>query len=373
MRNNKRKEYLLHAPKIIYDIFARGRYDFEYDLMPVHCTHMPMAKRLNILRAGGNLITRRLAPWSWPIHMHIELTNYCNLKCKVCPTGCGTLNRKPASLNLDLFKRLMDEAGPYLLTTSLWGWGESLLHPRLADILRIAHNRGITTFLSTNGQNLDDPGVLKALIDYPPTYLIVALDGLTDETNSVYRVGARIAPALAGVKTLARMKRERGQKYPILHHRYITMKHNEHELPRLKEFDIENQFDMCTIRTLSIIDTQDEMEHRKLLPSDDRLKAYEYQGSARLRRDDFICERVFIFPTVFADGTVVGCDQDFNGAQPYGNLSEGQSFSDIWRSGRAVQVRKIIRDNMDAFNHCKNCPFRDRPVTDCSVQSLDLK
>ena len=32
MRNSKRLEYLLHSPKIFYDVLARGRYDFEYDL-----------------------------------------------------------------------------------------------------------------------------------------------------------------------------------------------------------------------------------------------------------------------------------------------------------------------------------------------------
>ncbi len=57
----------------------------------------------------------------------------------------------------------MNEVGPYLLTTSLWGWGESLLHPKLADILRITQNRGVTTFLSINGQNLDYEKVLEVL------------------------------------------------------------------------------------------------------------------------------------------------------------------------------------------------------------------
>lgn len=62
----------------------------------------------------------------------------------------------------------------------------------------------MTTLLSTDGQNLDDREVLQALIRYPPTYLIVCIDGVTDETNSIFRVGAKISPALAGVRHLAR-------------------------------------------------------------------------------------------------------------------------------------------------------------------------
>jgi radical SAM protein with 4Fe4S-binding SPASM domain len=372
MRNKKRFEYLLHTPQLLYNILVKGNYDFEYDQMDIHTSKMPLKKRLNLLKSGANLIYRKPHPWSWPIHIHVELANYCNLKCKVCPTGSGTLNRKIASLDPALFERLMNEVGPYLLTMSLWGWGESLLHPRLAEILRLAHNRGITTFVSTNGQNLDSPSVLKGLIDYPPTYLIVAIDGLTDESNSAYRVGAKIAPALSGVKILAQMKKERGQKYPILHHRYIVTKQNEHELAGLRQFGKDNYFDICTIRTLSIIDSQNEAVHAEFLPDNANYRAYKYKNNIRIRRSDFICERAFIFPMVFADGTIVDCDQDFNGCQSYGNLLSGSSFAEIWWNNKAAGIRKTIRDNMDEFSHCKNCPFKDRPVTDCSVVHLDL-
>jgi radical SAM protein with 4Fe4S-binding SPASM domain len=373
MREKKRSEYLLNTPGLVYNILLRGRYDFEYDLMDIHIGKMPLKKRLNLLKSGANLIYRKLHPWGWPLHMHVELTNYCNLRCKVCPTGIETLKRKPAALDPAILERIIREAGPYLLTLSLWGWGEPLLHPRLSEILRLVHGRGIITFLSTNGQNLDDPEVLKALIEYPPTYLIVAIDGMTDETYSAYRVGAKLAPALAGVNRLAQMKRERGQQFPILHHRYIVMKHNEHELPLLKQFAMDNHFDICTIRTLSIIDFQNDAGYRELVPENSRFSAYEYENNVRVSRRDFICEKAFIFPAVFADGTLVDCDQDFNASQAYGNLVNSPSFSALWQSKKAAKIRKTIRDDMDSFSHCKNCPFKDRSVTDCSVIHFDLK
>jgi radical SAM protein with 4Fe4S-binding SPASM domain len=371
MKEKKRYEYLLHTPQLLFNILLRGSYDFEYDLMGIQVRNMPLRKRLNLLKSGGNLIYRKLHPWSWPIHIHVELTNYCNLHCKICPTGGGTLDRKKMSLDPALFEKLVNEIGPYLLTMSLWGWGESLLHPRLAEILRMVQNRGITTFISTNGQNLSNPSVIEALINHPPTYLIVALDGLTDETNSAYRVGAKIAPAIEGIQRLAQMKKERRQKYPILHHRYIVMKHNEHELPQLKKFVQDNHFNIGTIRTLSIIDSENEDKHIELLPNDQRFKAYEYKDNVRVRRKDFVCEKAFVFPAMFADGTIVDCDQDFNAHQSYGNLAESPSFAEIWWNDKAAEIRKTIRDNMDNFSHCKNCPFKDRPVTDCSIVHLD--
>ncbi len=304
--------------------------------------------------------------------MQIELTNYCNLKCKVCPTGIGELNRQPKAMDPALFERLMNEVGPYLLTAHLFAWGESLLHPQLADILRITqHHRG-TTSLSTNGQNLDNEKVLQVLINYPPTYLIVALDGLTDDTNSVFRVGAKLEPALTGVRRLARMKRQKGSQLPILHFRYIVMKHNEHELPQLPEFAAENRFDMLTIRTLSIIDTPDDI-HDALKPNDEKFRAYGYRNHKRVTRTDFVCEKAFIFPTVFADGTVVACEQDYTAQQSYGSLADGSTFAEIWWSKQATEIRRTIRDNPDNFSFCNNCPFKDRPVSTCSIQYLNLQ
>ena len=76
MRNNKRLDYLLHSPKLAYDILLRGRYDFTYDLRPVRSESKPIAKRINLIKSGINLLYGRTQPWSWPLHMQIELTNF---------------------------------------------------------------------------------------------------------------------------------------------------------------------------------------------------------------------------------------------------------------------------------------------------------
>jgi radical SAM protein with 4Fe4S-binding SPASM domain len=304
MRKNERWSYIKRAPRHLNNILINGRHDFTYDLMPANVSQMPLKKRLNLLKSGMNLVYRRLRPWSWPLHMHIELTNYCNLNCVVCPSGIGSLERQPMAIAPALFERLLNEVGPYLLTASLWGWGEPLLHPQLSDILRIAQNRGITTFLSTNGQNLND-------------------------------------------------------------------EKDEHELPLLHKFATENQFDMLTIRTLSIIDAPDST-HRNLVPLDEKFRAYNYEDEERVIRTDFICEKAFTFPAIFADGTVAACDQDCNAQHSIGKLTGGQSFAEIWWSKQAAEIRKTVRDNPENISVCNNCPFRDRPVSTCSIQYLDL-
>src|SRR4030066_357993 len=114
MLSKHRWVMLSNAPKVLTGIVFRNRYDFEHDLMPCHTSNMTMEKRINILRTGMNLLHRNLRPWGWPVNMQVELTNYCNLKCPVCPTGLGSMQRKSQAIDPVIFERLMNEVGHYL-------------------------------------------------------------------------------------------------------------------------------------------------------------------------------------------------------------------------------------------------------------------
>lgn len=373
MRTSERARGLLRSPKLLWQILIQGRYDFVYDQMPVSVRGMSLAKRWNLFKAGGNLVHRRLTPWSMPLHMEFELTNYCNLRCPVCPTGSKLLNRPPQAMDSGLFEDVFAQVGPYLLTATLSVWGEPLLHPKLAQILRAARKYDVFTLLFTNGQVLNNERVLEAILAFPPSHLIVAIDGLTDETNVQFRVGSKLAPVLAGVQRLAEIKRQKGLTFPILHMRFIVMKHNQHQLPDLRDFAVRNGFDFLSIRTLSIIDAESpDQIHRELVPDQPDFSAYVYKDNMRVRREGFICQQPFWLPAMFADGTVVACEEDYNAQQPLGVLQDGVSFRDIWFSPRAAQVRQRIRDHPETLSFCRNCPFADRATSDCSIQASVL-
>jgi radical SAM protein with 4Fe4S-binding SPASM domain len=373
MRSHERNKGLLRAPKLVWDVLALGRYSFQYDQMPMLATRMSAAKRINLFRSGGNLLFRRLRPWSMPLHMQFELTNYCNLRCPVCPTGSKSLSRAPRAMDVDLFERVMDEAGPYLLTASLWAWGEPLLHPRLKEILRAARKHDVVTLLSTNGQCLDSDRVLEALIEEAPDNLILALDGLTDQTNSAYRVGARLAPILQGVKKLADMKRERGLAKPMLNMRFIVMKHNQHEVGLLDEFAARHGFELLTIRNIFFIEsTSDARTSGALAPDPEVWSACGHSSGGNAPSDNFFCLEPFWFPSVFADGTLVPCEQDYNAEMSLGRIEGDVSFRDLWYSPQATRLRKTIREARETVSFCRKCPYIDRPTTDFNVESRSL-
>jgi radical SAM protein with 4Fe4S-binding SPASM domain len=340
--------------------------------MKMRAAGMPLRKRANLLSTGLNLLYRSARPWGWPVHAHIELSSICNLRCPVCPTGVGRPARPRELMPMGLYERFMADAGPYLLTASLWTWGEPLLHPQVAEAIRIARSYGVVTMVSTNGQNLSDERVLEDLVREPPSCLIVSVDGVTDETNSHFRVGARLAPALEGVRRLREMRAAAGQELPVLHMRYLVMKHNEHELPCLEEFARDSGFDMLSLRALATRG-EDETEHRCRIPDDQRYRAYDYEGERRLKRRDHVCQMAFTFPAVLVDGTVTACDHDLTCSHAYGRIGEDGSFRDIWFGPRAREVRRAIRSKPAAFRFCRACPYADREDRSGAVELHDLR
>ena len=373
MRDFERKRGLQRTPCLLFDVLARGRYEFIYDRMPITVCGMSAAKRLNLLIAGTHLLHRQTRPLNMPLHMQFELTSYCNLRCPVCPTGTKELERAAIPMDPGLFERVWEETAPYLLTASLWGWGEPLLHPQLDQMLRIARRHNVATFLSTNGMPLRHESVRQALVDHPPTSLIVAIDGITDETNSKYRIGAKLEPILSGVRELAKLKRSRKAKYPVLQLRYIVMSHNEHEVDQLEAFARENEFELLTLRSISIFDTQEaDAVQSGFVPLNELLQPYQYSEGKRQKREGFICTMPFWFPSIQADGGVVSCEQDHSGKNRFGLMDGRATFRSIWFSERAARVRKLIRDEHEKVSFCVNCPYADRPTADASLESRQL-
>lgn len=374
MKVHERIRGLWRAPQLLAGILLRGRYDFIYDQMPIRIVNMKRRQRLNLIRSGLNLAYRRLRPWSYPLHMQFELVNYCQLRCPVCPTGTREMIRRPRGMDPALFRKALREAGPRLITISLWGWGESLLHPALGEFLREARRYNAAVLLSTNGQNLDRNEIIKAIIENPPTFLIVALDGLTNESNSRFRIGASMEPALRGVERLVKERNLRNQDGPILHMRFMVMKHNRHELPHAEEFARAHGFDLLTIRMLSIVDSDAGIQNQARLTTDmSGFNPSRKKHEDASRRRGYICMQPFWYPSLFADGTLVACEQDYNAQLSLGVLEKEARFSDLWFGGRSIQARRQIRDAFQTLSFCRNCPAYNRDRTDTSVQAIWLR
>lgn len=129
-----------------------------------------------LLALARNEICYRLQlPWSvGPITLVVEPTNRCNLRCVYCPVNNG-MRRAKGELEPALLQRVLDE-NPQVRAILLSHWGEPLLHPEIARLIRIAVERNVYTVMYTNGELLTEV-TMDSLIRVGLNNLVVSIDG----------------------------------------------------------------------------------------------------------------------------------------------------------------------------------------------------
>ena len=139
-------------------------------------------KPVNLFRAGYSYLhsslTGKAEIKGMPLSLGAELTNNCNLNCPQCSSGSGRMMRKRGFMDIDLFKRVMNELKPYLYNLNLYFQGEPMLHPLFFSF---ADNCGNTnSVISTNGHYLSEEnskmlvrsGINKLIVS-PIIYFVV--------------------------------------------------------------------------------------------------------------------------------------------------------------------------------------------------------
>ena len=79
--------------------------------------------------------------------IYIEITNVCNLDCSFCH---GT-KRRPCTISEADFELYAKKIADFTDYVYLHVMGEPLLHPRLEELINIAHRTGLKSSITTNG------------------------------------------------------------------------------------------------------------------------------------------------------------------------------------------------------------------------------
>ncbi|GAF75307.1 unnamed protein product, partial [marine sediment metagenome] len=167
--------------------------------------------------------------FSYPRLAFIESTNICNLRCPLCPTGAGKLPHHAGKMSFDLFKKIIDQIGPYLYEVQLMGFGEPLLNEDIFKIVKYAKNYPMKVRFNTNLTILDKD-MARELVGSGLDNLTVSIDGVTQKTYEQYRVGGDLDTVLGNLKLLLDTKKELSIPLPDIRWQFMVIKPNEHEV-----------------------------------------------------------------------------------------------------------------------------------------------
>jgi radical SAM protein with 4Fe4S-binding SPASM domain len=326
---------------------------------------VPRKKLLNWLRVETSMLARPAIPWGYPTHLQIEPSSLCNLRCPACRVVTG-LGRKGSLMELDLFKKIVDEALENVLVIALWGWGEPFINPAIYDMIAYAKSHGIRLVSSTNGHFLKDPQEAEGLVRAGLDVLIVAVDGSTQETYQLYRTPGTLDEVLQGVRALAEGKRRLGAKLPFINIRTVVSRQNEHEIPDMEELARSCGANMLSLKTLnplssdpySLDPTPEDDSDDPFIPIIPHYQRFRYrQGSkTRIRVRHSPCKRLWNNPKILSDGTVCTCTCDVAGSLPLGNVRT-ESLRQIWTSDAYRQRRKQFRADWEKMAPCCTCTY----------------
>jgi len=334
---------------VVRALFLR-RLEFEVDAVPVAFRRVSLARTANWILTESSGVLRPARPWGLPTVLQVEPTGMCNLSCPGCPAG-NELGRERGLMDIALYRSLIDELSGTLLVLLMWDWGEPFLHPRACEMIEIASRAGIKVLASTNGTVLAARDLASRIVESGLDTLIVAIDGTEQTTYEKFRRGGDLAKTVEGIRRVREERQRRGRPGPRINLRFIVMRHNEHELPRLEDFAAAAGADVLTVRRFAQWGGVPELAPTS---SNHALPSPFAAGSERLALRRNPCRALWNCPTVHWDGTVCSCFMDWAGEHPLGRLTEAP-FREIWRGDRYRRLRRAFRRDWAAIPACREC------------------
>jgi len=210
--------------------FQRDSLRRALSLARAACPYLTATKLRNVLLCEAESLRRLPRPRAFPFAAILDVAGTCNLRCPYCPTGAGRdRGRHQRLLPLTLVRKLLEEAGDFLLSASLYNWGEPLLHPQLPHIVHLFHQRRVFTSVSTN-LSLERQDLLEDLCNAGLDHLVVSVSGASQAVYEIYHRRGNLNLVVDNLKFLTDLKRRRGLKKPLIEMKYLVFTTNLHEM-----------------------------------------------------------------------------------------------------------------------------------------------
>jgi radical SAM protein with 4Fe4S-binding SPASM domain len=343
--------------KKLPSLLLQGKISFDFDGIPLTAKNLPFRKRMNLVKVGIDKLFRSNIERGLPPLLHTELTNICNLHCPLCPTGSNTLKRPKGFMSEETFLKILDELEHMLIGIYLFCFGEPFLNKGITKMIEACTVRNIITLTSTNGNCIQTPDEAMKIVEAGLTVLIIAIDGSTQEIYQSYRKGGDLEKVKRCASLIEEAKTRLNSNFPYTVIRTVVTSDNVDDLPEIEKLATGLGVNMFSYKSLGCMVKGEKFN--EYAPPEKSMRRFGYSGSSGGGKKLAECIFPFRQPIIFWDGTVVGCEYDHNLDYAFGKIGE-KSFSKIWNSPGAVELRRNIRKGINKTGFCSQCPYEGR-------------
>jgi MoaA/NifB/PqqE/SkfB family radical SAM enzyme len=327
---------------------------------------------LNWARANIEMLRGTSRVRARPLKLTFDPTNVCQLRCPLCPTGLQIHDRAPAHAEIEPFAKLMEEVGDYVFFIDFFNWGEPLLNKNLEELLRLAHDKRISTLVSSNlSLKLSDERI-TSFVESGVSELMVSLDGASQETYESYRRRGEFDLVVDNMRRIVETKRALGRSNPTVTWRYLVFRFNEHELDEASRLAEDIGVDRIVFAPAYLDEgrfpVSDELkqEMSDWAPKDEAWIRYEgaptdESASAKPRKR---CDWHYVSAAVNPDGSVAPCCTLYEKQDDFGHTGSGaseQGFMETYNNENFVAIRERFAGKRDEPTGlvCETCPTPD--------------
>ena len=310
-------------------------------------SYLSPSKALNVLRLLYDIKLRRTRVSSKPLFARINPCSVCNLACPGCSIYEDKMNIKPyirpkAMMSMDTFRKIIDSLDDSLLQVVLYDEGEPLLNKNIWEMISYAHNSRIRTVVSTNLSFMMTDDQIDSLLLSGLDYLIVALDGITQETYEKHRQGGNLELVKNNFERIIKRKKSMGKKASTeVEIQFLEFPYSIHEKHAVIDYASRNGADVINC----------------FLPYDSELA--DKKSLHGRPRQYFGCFDIYAVADFDVDGSLYTCDfQEDSGVDAVANINSSP-FMDIWNSDVMSKLRASLQmkgQSLPLHAVCAQCP-----------------
>ena len=273
---------------------------------------------------------------TFPIHLDIEVTNRCNLKCVFCDKLPYLSLDQMGDMDEHVYRKIIDEGEMYRLCSIKLSYrGEPLLHKKLPDMVAYAKRKDIIdVYFNTNGMLLTET-LSKKLIDAGLDRISVSIEGNDPVAFEHERKGADFNKILSHIDGLVELRERMGVRHPMIRVQTVS-------LPRI---DLK-----AYVRFWE--------EHADEVATIDFKEAEENERKLDLNDPNWACPQLWQRMTIEWNGDITPCNNDDYLKLSPGNVQE-RSIADCWIDPIVERARRFhMKGESHRVEACNGCPWR---------------
>jgi radical SAM protein with 4Fe4S-binding SPASM domain len=282
-----------------------------------------------------------------PLKLHLEPTSVCNLRCPMCPQAIDAVKGDMGYIDLEVYRKIVDEAAGYVREINLFFRGEPLLHKAMPEILRYGRSKGVRLHVNTNATILREKQA-RMLIEDGAGKVTISFDGPDKATYEQMRKGAKYEVTLENVRQYLRLVQEykdNGWSVPYTVMQVILPFDEQSPGPEIPAHM------KALFAGLPVNEWDPIWPHgwAGVMQENGKVEAQPYGENYHP------CNWLWKSLAIYWDGRVASCCADFSGDQVIGDFRK-QSLREIWNGEPMVALRRLqVEGRYKEASLCSGC------------------